>query len=126
MYLLVAAQCYTVREQTISGVALVIPFRQERMLTLNKGWKAGPSFAMQQSFAAFWTSRTVVHFDAWWRGPCIIAPVTMPMSQLTAMCKYHGCAATIFGSIPVSCNIGSHGGKGIMLAEFAARALRTP
>ena len=53
----------------------------------------------------------------------MFASVTMPMSRLIALGKYHSCAATILGSIPISCNVRSHGGKGVMLAKFAASAL---
>ena len=55
----------------------------------------------------------------------MLALTALPVSWLTTVGQDHICAATVFGSIPVSCNAGSLGGKGIVLAEFSARALWT-
>ena len=102
----------------------MVPLCQKRMLAFRKAWMlhSRPSWA---AFIALWAARGYLHLQIWSGDPLMLTLPAMPVSWLVAFGKDHVRAMPVLGSVPISCNAGSLGGKGVVLAEFSARALWT-
>ena len=127
--LLLALQAYFVRKVPTLCVARVIPLCQEgshfRILALCKGWVLGLFAAFCIGFCTLWAASFFFADPLTrWCTPLVAANITEPTNRLTAL-GHHGVRSTVVGfTVPLSCDQGSLGRQGIVLAHLAAAALR--
>ena len=117
---LATLQSGVARKMPICCIALVIPFSQERIIC--KGWALGPFFEPCTPWAACVVADALIRCCT----PLVIAGITQPMNGLLALRNHSVRGTIILLIVPLSCSRRIFGSHGVVLAHFAAAALRTP
>ena len=126
--LLVALQPYFVRKVPMLCITRVIPLCQEgshfRVFALCKGWLLNFFAAFCICICTVWAASLV--FDPRIRccTPLVATHLTEPTNRLMALCHYAVRRTIICLRTPLSCNQGSLGSQGVVLAHLLAAALR--
>ena len=120
---LVASQPDAVGIVSLSCITYVIPLGQERVIALCKSWMPYSSLG----HCAHWATIHVVFADPRHRcgAPLVTTDITTPTTYLTAVCYQGFRCTTVRLIVPLSCHLRSLGDQRVVLACFAATALRT-
>ena len=96
-----------------------------RVLTLCKGWVLGVLLGFSSACTLWAASFSFADPGINCCIPLVTTGITEPINRLIALCHHTVRCAVIFCIVPLSCNQRSLGSQRVMLAHFAAAALRT-
>ena len=110
-------------------IAFMVPFCQKsfasRVLAVCKGWVINPLLAACR-VSTVGTAPRFADSSIRCLRPSVATHLTQPTKILMGVCHNTVRGVTISFTVPLSCNQGSLGCQGVVLAHFAAAALRTP
>ena len=127
--LLVASQTYFIRKVPMLCIMRVVPLCQEsshfRALAICKGRLRDLLLVFLCSMTAFWAASIFADPVVGTCTPLVVAGITEPINRLIAVCNHAVRCSIICFIVPLSYQQGSLGSQGVVLAHFAAAALRT-